>query len=182
MTNPPFGKKSSIAIVNEAGDLEKDDTAYERQDFWTTTKNKQLNFVQHVKTLLKINGRCAIVVPDNVLFEGGAGETVRRNLLKQCDVHTLLRLPTGIFYAQGVKANVLFLRRQARSGKALDKDAVGLRPADEHALHAEDEPAPALRPRRVRGVLSPRQATSCASRPGARSTPKAAGDRSTTTN
>ena len=60
------------------------------------------------KTLLKINGRCAIVVPDNVLFEGGAGETVRRNLLKQFDVHTLLRLPTGIFYAGGVKANVLF--------------------------------------------------------------------------
>src|SRR5688572_17328017 len=109
LTNPPFGKKSSIAIVNEEGDLEKEDTSYERQDFWTTTKNKQLNFVQHVKTLLKVNGRCAIVVPDNVLFEGGAGETVRANLLKQSDVHTLLRLPTGIFYAQGVKANVLFL-------------------------------------------------------------------------
>ena len=108
LTNPPFGKKSSIAIVNEEGDLEKEEHSYERQDFWTTTKNKQLNFLQHVKTLLKINGRCAIVVPDNVLFEGGAGETVRRNLLKQCDVHTLLRLPTGIFYAQGVKANVLF--------------------------------------------------------------------------
>ncbi len=108
MTNPPFGKKSSIAIVNEEGDLEKEDTAYERQDFWTTTKNKQLNFLQHVKTLLAIHGRCAIVVPDNVLFEGGAGETVRKNLLRQCDVHTLLRLPTGIFYAQGVKANVLF--------------------------------------------------------------------------
>ncbi len=108
LTNPPFGKKSSISIVNEEGDLEKEDTSYERQDFWTTTKNKQLNFLQHVKTLLKINGRCAIVVPDNVLFEGGAGETVRRNLLKQFDVHTLLRLPTGIFYAQGVKANVLF--------------------------------------------------------------------------
>jgi len=108
ITNPPFGKKSSIAIVNEEGDLEKEDTAYERQDFWTTTKNKQLNFLQHVKTLLAIHGRCAIVVPDNVLFEGGAGETVRKNLLRQCDVHTLLRLPTGIFYAQGVKANVLF--------------------------------------------------------------------------
>ncbi|MBS0209480.1 MAG: SAM-dependent DNA methyltransferase [Planctomycetes bacterium] len=108
LTNPPFGKKSSIAVVNEAGDLEKEDQSYERQDFWTSTKNKQLNFLQHVKTLLKVNGRCAIVVPDNVLFEGGAGETVRRNLLKQCDVHTLLRLPTGIFYAQGVKANVLF--------------------------------------------------------------------------
>lgn len=108
VTNPPFGKKSTIAVVNEVGDLEKEDTAYERQDFWTTTKNKQLNFLQHVRTLLKVNGRCAIVVPDNVLFEGGAGEVVRRNLLKQCDVHTLLRLPTGIFYAQGVKANVLF--------------------------------------------------------------------------
>ena len=108
LTNPPFGKKSSIQIVNQEGELEKEDTAYERQDFWTTTKNKQLNFLQHVKTLLKVNGRAAIVVPDNVLFEGGAGETVRRNLLKQFDVHTLLRLPTGIFYAQGVKANVLF--------------------------------------------------------------------------
>ncbi|HEY7329596.1 MAG TPA: class I SAM-dependent DNA methyltransferase [Gemmataceae bacterium] len=108
LTNPPFGKKSTIAIVNEAGQLEKEDASYERQDFWTTTKNKQLNFLQHVKTLLKVNGRCAIVVPDNVLFEGGAGETVRRNLLRQFDVHTLLRLPTGIFYAQGVKANVLF--------------------------------------------------------------------------
>jgi type I restriction enzyme M protein len=108
MTNPPFGKKSSISIVGADGDIEREDIAYERADFWTTTKNKQLNFLQHAKTLLKINGRCAIVVPDNVLFEGGAGETVRRKLLEQCDVHTLLRLPTGIFYKPGVKANVLF--------------------------------------------------------------------------
>lgn len=118
LTNPPFGKKSSIAVVNEAGELEKDDNVYERQDFWTATKNKQLNFVQHVKNLLKVNGRCAIVVPDNVLFEGGAGETVRRNLLRQCDVHTLLRLPTGIFYAQGVKANVLFFDAKPAQEKA----------------------------------------------------------------
>jgi type I restriction enzyme M protein len=103
LTNPPFGKKSSIAIANEEGDLEKEEHSYERQDFWTATKNKQLTFPQHVKTLLRMNGRCAIVVPDNVLFEGGAGETVRGNLLKQFDVHTLLRLPTGIFYAQGVR-------------------------------------------------------------------------------
>ena len=108
LTNPPFGKKSSMAIVNDEGELEKEEHAYERQDFWTTTKNKQLNFLQHVKTLLKANGRAAVVVPDNVLFEGGAGETVRKNLLKQFDCHTLLRLPAGIFYAQGVKANVLF--------------------------------------------------------------------------
>jgi len=83
-----------------------------RQDFWATTSNKQLNFLQHVRTMLKTNGRAAIVVPDNVLFEGGAGETVRRNLLQSCDVHTLLRLPTGVFYAQGVKANVLFFDRR----------------------------------------------------------------------
>lgn len=108
LTNPPFGKKSTVTIVGEDGEAEKDDTVYDRQDFWTTTKNKQLNFLQHVTTLLGSSGRCAIVVPDNVLFEGGAGETVRKRLLQQCDVHTLLRLPTGIFYAQGVKANVLF--------------------------------------------------------------------------
>ncbi|MEN6336780.1 MAG: N-6 DNA methylase [Phycisphaerales bacterium] len=115
LTNPPFGKKSSIAIVSEAGELENEDVSYERTDFWTTTKNKQLNFLQHCRSMLKATGRCAIVVPDNVLFEGGAGETVRRHLLEQCDVHTLLRLPTGIFYAQGVKANVLFFdNRPAR--------------------------------------------------------------------
>ncbi len=121
LTNPPFGKKSSITIVGEGGELEKEDSAYERQDFWVTTKNKQLNFLQHVKTLLKVNGSCAIVVPDNVLFEGGAGETVRRNLLGQCDVHTLLRLPTGIFYAQGVKANVLFFDAKPAQEKAWTK-------------------------------------------------------------
>jgi type I restriction enzyme M protein len=88
---------------------------YYRDDFWATTSNKQLNFLQHVKSLLKVPGRAAIVVPDNVLFEGGAGETVRRKLLHECDVHTLLRLPTGIFYAQGVKANVLFFDRKPAS-------------------------------------------------------------------
>lgn len=88
-----------------------------RDDFWTSTSNKQLNFVQHIKTLLNINGKAAVVVPDNVLFEGGAGETVRRKLLHECDVHTLLRLPTGIFYAQGVKANVLFFDRKPASEK-----------------------------------------------------------------
>ena len=114
-TNPPFGKKSSITIVNGEGKADRETLVYERQDFWATTSNKQLNFLQHVKTLLKINGRAAIVVPDNVLFEGGAGETVRRKLLAECDVHTLLRLPTGIFYAQGVKANVLFFDRKPAS-------------------------------------------------------------------
>ncbi|MDP2767839.1 MAG: class I SAM-dependent DNA methyltransferase [Candidatus Methanoperedens sp.] len=118
LTNPPFGKKSSYTIVNGEGKADKESQTYERQDFWATTSNKQLNFLQHVKTLLKINGKAAIVVPDNVLFEGGAGETVRRKLLQECDVHTLLRLPTGVFYAQGVKANVLFFDRKPASEKA----------------------------------------------------------------
>jgi len=117
MTNPPFGKKSSITIMNHEGKADKEALTYERQDFWATTSNKQLNFLQHVKTLLKINGKAAIVVPDNVLFEGGAGETVRKKLLHECDVHTLLRLPTGVFYAQGVKANVLFFDRKPASEK-----------------------------------------------------------------
>lgn len=117
LTNPPFGKKSSITVVNEEGEEAKETLTYVRDDFWATTSNKQLNFLQHVKSLLKINGRAAIVVPDNVLFEGGAGETIRRKLLHDCDVHTLLRLPTGIFYAQGVKANVLFFDRKPASEK-----------------------------------------------------------------
>ena len=115
LTNPPFGKKSSVTIVNGEGKADRETLSYNRQDFWATTSNKQLNFLQHVRNLLKINGRAAIVVPDNVLFEGGAGETVRRKLLQDCDVHTLLRLPTGVFYAQGVKANVLFFDRKPAS-------------------------------------------------------------------
>ncbi|MDI6807830.1 MAG: class I SAM-dependent DNA methyltransferase [Candidatus Eisenbacteria bacterium] len=117
LTNPPFGKKSSITIVNGEGKADRESLIYERQDFSATTSNKQLNFLQHVKTLLKINGKAAVVVPDNVLFEGGAGETVRKKLLHECDVHTLLRLPTGVFYAQGVKANVLFFDRKPASEK-----------------------------------------------------------------
>jgi len=115
LTNPPFGKKSSTTIVGEEGKVSKERDIIERGDFWSTTSNKQLNFVQHVKTLLKQNGRAAVVVPDNVLFEGGAGETIRRKLLQECDVHTLLRLPTGLFYAQGVKANVLFFDKKPAS-------------------------------------------------------------------
>jgi len=108
LANPPFGKKSSMSFTNEEGEEEKDDLTYNRQDFWATTSNKQLNFVQHIRSMLKTTGRAAVVVPDNVLFEGGAGETVRQNLLKTSELHTILRLPTGIFYANGVKANVLF--------------------------------------------------------------------------
>lgn len=108
LANPPFGKKSSMSFTNEEGEQEKDDLTYNRQDFWATTSNKQLNFVQHIRTMLKTTGRAAVVVPDNVLFEGGAGEIVRKKLLENTDLHTIIRLPTGIFYANGVKANVLF--------------------------------------------------------------------------
>jgi len=108
LANPPFGKKSSQTFTNDEGEQEKDDLTYNRQDFWATTSNKQLNFVQHIRTMLKTTGFAGVVVPDNVLFEGGAGETVRKKLMETTDLHTILRLPTGIFYAQGVKANVIF--------------------------------------------------------------------------
>ena len=108
LTNPPFGRSSS--------------GSYERDDFWATTRNKQLNFVQHIAGLLRIDGTAAVVVPDNVLFEAGAGETIRRRLLHDCEVHTLLRLPTGIFYAQGVKANVLLFRRRLGAEQAWTRE------------------------------------------------------------
>ncbi|MFZ3209358.1 MAG: class I SAM-dependent DNA methyltransferase [Geobacteraceae bacterium] len=122
LANPPFGKKSSMSFTNDEGEQEKDDLTYNRQDFWATTSNKQLNFVQHIRTMLKTTGRAAVVVPDNVLFEGGAGETVRKKLLETTELHTILRLPTGIFYANGVKANVLFFDNRAASKKPWTKE------------------------------------------------------------
>ena len=122
LANPPFGKKSSIAITNEDGEAEKQGMNYNRQDFWETTSNKQLNFIQHIKTILKINGEAAVVLPDNVLFEGGAGEEVRKQILKTTELHTILRLPTGIFYAKGIKANVLFFTNKPASKEAWTKD------------------------------------------------------------
>lgn len=121
LANPPFGKKSSMSFTNEEGEQETDDLTYNRQDFWATTSNKQLNFVQHIRSMLKTSGKAAVVVPDNVLFEGGAGETIRRKLLETTDLHTILRLPTGIFYAQGVKANVLFFDNREASPKPWTK-------------------------------------------------------------
>lgn len=117
LANPPFGKKSSITITNAEGEEDREALTYERQDFWETTSNKQLNFLQHIISLLKVDGQAAVVLPDNVLFEGGAGEKIRRKLLETCDVHTILRLPTGIFYAQGVKANVVFFDNAPKDGR-----------------------------------------------------------------
>ena len=122
LTNPPFGKKSSFTIIGAGGKNQTDRISYERQDFWATTSNKQLNFVQHVHSMLKETGRAAVVIPDNVLFEGGAGEKIRRALLHQCKVHTLLRLPTGIWYSPGVKANVLFFDKKPESATPATKE------------------------------------------------------------
>src|SRR3954447_20990726 len=115
LSNPPFGRKSSLTMVGADGREVREDREIERQDFVVTTSNKQLNFVQHIATILDINGRAAVVLPDNVLFEGGAGEILRWRLFQDFDLHTMLRLPTGIFYAQGVKANVLFFDKRPAS-------------------------------------------------------------------
>ena len=122
LTNPPFGKKSSTTVTNEKGEEKREALTYNRQDFWATTSNKQLNFVQHIRSILKPGGSAAVVLPDNVLFEGGAGETVRKELMRSTELHTILRLPTGIFYAQGVKANVLFFENKPASKTAHTKE------------------------------------------------------------
>lgn len=122
LANPPFGKKSSQTFTNEEGEQEKEDLTYNRQDFWATSSNKQLNFLQHIRSMMKTSGMAAVVLPDNVLFEGGAGETVRKRLMETTDLHTILRLPTGIFYAQGVKANVVFFDNKPASKDAWTKE------------------------------------------------------------
>ncbi|MDA8584986.1 type I restriction-modification system subunit M [Rhodobacteraceae bacterium] len=116
LTNPPFGKKSSYTVVGEDGQVTTERESYEREDFKFTTSNKQFNFLQHILTIMETNGRAGVVLPDNVLFEAGrAGEGIRKRLLEGFNFHTLLRLPTGIWYSPGVKANVLFFDKKAAS-------------------------------------------------------------------
>lgn len=123
LTNPPFGKKATLKATADDGSTAKEgDLSYARNDFWATSSNKQLNFVQHIHTILKDGGTAAVVVPDNVLFEGGAGETVRRKLLETTNFHTILRLPTGIFYKPGVKANVIFFENRPGSEHVQTKE------------------------------------------------------------
>jgi len=121
LTNPPFGKKSSMITVDEHGNAGRHTFGIVRPDFWVSTSNKQLNFLQHINTTLKETGRAAVVLPDNVLFEGGAAEIIRRHFLFEYDVHTMLRLPPGIFYAQGIRTNVLFFDRRPVSLKPSTK-------------------------------------------------------------
>lgn len=122
LTNPPFGKKSSITYTNEDGEKKEESLVYNRQDFWTTSSNKQFNFLQHIHTLLSATGKAAVVLPDNVLFEDGAGKIIREKLLKTTNLHTILRLPAGIFYKPGVKANVLFFDNKHSSADVQTKD------------------------------------------------------------
>jgi type I restriction enzyme M protein len=147
VTNPPFGKKSSITVVNEEGETDRETLTYNRPDFWTTTSNKQLNFVQHVKSLLKIHGRAAVVVPDNVLFEGGCGRDrpaqaparVRRPHAAAIADWYLLR-------ARGEGQRRL-LRTEARREGAVDEEGLGVRPPHQQALHAQDQAHDARRSR-----------------------------------
>jgi hypothetical protein len=155
LANPPFGKKSSTMITGAEGKVSTEKDVIERDDFWATTSNKQLNFVQHIKTLLKQHGRAAVVLPDNVLFEGGAGETIRKKLLHECDVHTLLALAHRPVLRAGREGQRGVLRAQAGQRDAVDEKAVDLRPAHQPALHAQDQPAQTRAPRRVRAALQP---------------------------
>jgi len=123
LTNPPFGKKSSYKVVGEDGSVSTEQENYEREDFKFTTSNKQLNFLQHIMTILDSHGRAGVVLPDNVLFEAGrAGEGIRKRLLEAFNFHTLLRLPTGIWYSPGVKANVLFFDKRPASRDVQTKE------------------------------------------------------------
>lgn len=121
LANPPFGISSSDIPTNNL-EQSKKEGYFLRKDFWITTSNKQLAFLQHIVTMLKANGRAAVVLPDNVLFEGGAGEVIRKKLISDTNLHTILRLPTGIFYAQGVKSNVLFFDTNTESDEVKTKE------------------------------------------------------------
>lgn len=114
LANPPFGKSSSDIPTTDENQAKKDGY-FLREDFWVSTSNKQFAFLQHIVSMLEEDGRAAVVLPDNVLFEGGAGEIIRKKLLEETNLHTILRLPTGIFYAQGVKSNVLFFKKKKQS-------------------------------------------------------------------
>lgn len=154
VVNPPFGRKSSTLTVNADGDTEREQALVVRDDFWADTTNEQLKFVQHTYTILDTHGRAAVVLPDNMLFEGGAS-TVRKRLFDTCDVHTMLRLPTGIFHAGRREGQGPVLRQRARGGDAVDTRPVDLRLPGEPALHDEDRAADLRAPRRLDRRLPP---------------------------
>lgn len=169
VTNPPFGIRGSVVYGQSATGSQTEasrELTVERPDFTVRTANKQLNFLQHILSMLKPTGRAAVVVPDNVLFEGGAAAKLRRRLLEECDLHTVLRLPPGLFYAQGVLANVLFFDRTSGAASRRKVWVYDLRTGNRfslktHPLSAEDLTDFVLRYASDRsasseGVLSPR--------------------------
>jgi type I restriction enzyme M protein len=127
LTNPPFGTKKGGGLPS-------------RTDFTFATSNKQFAFLQHIYRGLKPGGRAAVVLPDNVLFESNVGRDIRRDLMDKCNLHTILRLPTGIFYAQGVKTNVLVLHAR-RNGQGKHQRSLGLRPARQYAEFRQENDA-----------------------------------------
>ena len=157
LANPPFGRKSALSFTNEEGEQKTDDLTYNRQDFWATTSNKQLNFVQHIRTMLKTTGRAAVVVPDNVLFEGGAGETIRRKLLDTTDLHTILRLPTRRVLRPGRQGQRDLLRQPRSQPRSLDQASLVLRLPHQHPPHAEEEADALRRPGGLHQVLQTAQ-------------------------
>ena len=139
LANPPFGKRSSMSFTNAAGEQETDDLTYNRQDFWATTSNKQLNFVQHIRTMLKTTGRAAVVVPDNVLFEGGAGETVRRKLLPHHrPAHDSAAADRHLLCPRGQGKRDL-LRQPTGQPRSTDVEGLVLRLPYQRASHAQAE-------------------------------------------
>ena len=147
LTNPPIGKKSSYQVIGQDGTITTERETYERDDFKFTTSNKQINFLQHIMTILDSRGRAGVVLPDNVLFEAGrAGEGIRRRLLDQFNFHTLLRLPTGIWYSPGVKANVLFFDKRPAALEAQTRELwiYDLRPNIHKTLKQKPLPSAAL--------------------------------------
>ena len=155
LTNPPFGKKSSLTFVGSDGEADRESLVVERPDFWATSSNKQLNFLQHVRSLLKIHGRAAIVVPDNVLFEGGAGENRAPPPARRVRRPHTAPAPDRHFLRPGGQGQRAVLRSQARQRESLDSRPVDLRPAHQPALHPEGQPAHSRRPGRFRGLLQP---------------------------
>ena len=156
LTNPPFGKKQSLLFVNEEGETEKDDQIIVREDFWTSTSNKQLNFVQHIYTLLKIDGRAAVVVPDNVLFEGGRGRKGPTQPAGEMPRPHPAAAADGYLVLAGRQGQRDLLRKERGSSRSVDRQALGLRSAHQHALHAQAEADPSRGLRRVRRVLQTR--------------------------
>ena len=158
--NPPFGKKSSMSFTNEEGEQETDNLTYNRQDFWATTSNKQLNFVQHIRTMLKTDGRAAVVVPDNVLFEGGAGEDNPQEPAEQHGLaHYSAPAHRRVLQTRGQGQRDLLRQPRSKPGP-VDEAGLVLRLPHQHSPHAQKEAHAVRGPVGIRKVLQPTEPAS----------------------